>query len=170
MTETTHEESDRHHLWTLIRRIRFALLTSRNAQGQLHARPLATQNTEAYSDDKLYFFIAADSEVAADAERDAVVGVVYADPGDSRYVSISGQARVLIDTQLQMELWSSAAIVWFPGGVEDPNLRLLEIHIEEAEYWDSKSSKLMQTFKMAAAVAAGRKGADLGVHRDVAMD
>lgn len=170
MTETTHEAPDHHHLWTLIRRIRYALLTTRNAQGQLHARPLTTQNTEAYSDDKLYFFIAADSEVAADVERDAGVGVVYADPGDSRYVSISGKARMLVDTRLETALWSSAAIVWFPGGVEDPNLRLLEIHIEEAEYWDSKSSKLMQTFKMAAAVAAGHKGADLGVHRDVPMD
>ncbi len=66
----------------------------------------------------MYFFIAADSEVAADVENNPVVGVVYANPGDGRYVLISGQARVLIDSQLQMDLWSSAAMVWFPGGVD----------------------------------------------------
>jgi general stress protein 26 len=32
---------------------------------------------------------------------------------------------------------------WFPDGLDDPDLALLRVHVEAAEYWDSPSSTMV---------------------------
>ncbi len=170
MYSATEDDLARDHLWALVRRIRFALLTSRDAEGHLHARPLTTQNKLDQCDCTLYFFIAADSGTARDVENDSRVGVIYADPDDGCYVSASCKARVTRQPQRQAELWSAAAQAWFAGGPDDERLRLLEVQIIEAEYWDAKSSKLMRSLKLVAANLSGKTGdAPGGEHREVRM-
>ena len=34
------------------------------------------------------------------------------------------------------ELWTANLDRWFPRGLEDPDLALLEVRIDKAEYWD----------------------------------
>jgi general stress protein 26 len=59
-----------------------------------------------------------------------------------------------------------AAKAWFPGGPDDPNLQLLQVEVERAEYWDVKANKLVQLIKMGAAAATG-KPPRMGEHRQV---
>jgi len=64
-------------------------------------------------------------------------------------------------------LWSAAAKAWFPGGVDDPDLQLLRVQVQHAEYWDVKESRMVQLFKMAKAVVTGERPRGMGEHRDV---
>ena len=35
------------------------------------------------------------------------------------------------------ELWDESYKVWFPGGVEDPDIELISVRPERGEYWDT---------------------------------
>lgn len=158
--------SDPHKkLWELVKHMRFGMLTHRHADGMLHAHPLTTQNRSLDTDMMLYFFVSKKSELGQRVRADGNVNVNYADPQKDTYVSISGQAMVNEDVKLKKELFSALAKAWFPGGVEDPDLELLQVHIQHAEYWDVKESKTTQLYKMAKAAVTGTPP-QMGEHRE----
>ena len=143
-------------LWDMIHDIRFAMVTSRGGDGRLQSRPLTTQNRSLDADElSLWFFVSRGSEVAADIGRDPTVNVSYADADEDRYVSIAGSAELVNDQAQAEALWSVASQAWFPGGPADPSLQLVRVRVEQAEYWDVKSSKMVQLLKMAKAAVTG---------------
>lgn len=156
-------------LWTLIKDIRFGMLTHRTANGMLHAHPLTTQNRRMDAQTELYFFIPKSGELYERLLTDGEVNVSYADPGDDSYVSLSGQARFVDDLAQKEALWSTAAQAWFPGGHTDPNLALLAVRIRHAEYWDVHESKMVQLLKMAKAAVTGEPPRQLGDHKELTL-
>jgi len=154
-------------LWKIIKGTRFAMLTHRHGSGRLHSQPLTTQNKELGADSTLYFFIARDGDVAAHAAGDAHVNVAYANVDDDDYVSISGRASISEDAALKKALFGTQVKAWFPGGLEDPNLALLAVRIEEAEFWEAKDSKLVQLVKMATSAVTGKVPTDMSEHRKI---
>jgi len=59
---------------------------------------------------------------------------------------------------------------WFPKGINDPDLALVRVKISHADYWDVKSSKLVQLYKMAKAAITGKPPTDMGEHAEVKMN
>lgn len=159
--------TDEHTLWTLIKDIKFGMLTHRHADGHLHSTPLTTQNKADDEGTALYFFISRQSEIATCIARDSNVNVAYAHPGDDRYVSVSGHATIVEDQTKKDYLFTSFAKAWFPGGATDPDLALLHVNIGHAEYWDVKESKMMQLAKMAQAAITGEPPAKMGEHKEL---
>ena len=77
-------------------------------------------------------------------------------PASDAYVSVSGRASVVEDDARKKRMWSKFAQAWFPGGPEDPDLALIRVQIEEAEYWNVRESKVTQLFKIARATVTGQ--------------
>ena len=161
------QSTDGHTLWTLIKDIKFGMLTHRHSDGQLHSTPLTTQNKADDEGNALYFFIPRKSEIAACIAEDGTVNVAYAHPGDDRYVSVSGQASIVEDQAKKDYLFTSFAKAWFPGGATDPNMALLQINIGHAEYWDVTESKMVQLAKMAKAAITGTPPEKMGDHKEM---
>lgn len=161
--------SSREILWKLIKDIRFGMLTHRGANGTMHAHPLTTQNKDIDEQSQLYFFIPRDGEIYQRLQADKQVNVNYADPGDDSYMSISGSASFIDDMAKKEALWSKMTEAWFPGGPGDPNVALLAVKIDQAEYWDVKESKLTQLFKMARASITGNPPEDMGEHKEMKL-
>ncbi len=165
-----NDTAARDKLWTMIKGIRFAMFTTRHgSNGHLHSRPMTTQNKELEADDSLWFFMSKKGDPVDDLKTDPIVNVVYADPGSDTYVSVSGTAAMLEDAAKKKQLWNKIAEAWFPGGPTDPDLALIEVRIVHANYWDVKSSKLVQLFTMAKAAVTGKPPVDLGEHGEVRM-
>lgn len=164
---TTNPEQARTHLWDLIKDIRFAMFTTRHGNGHLHSRPMTTQNTGIGEDSSLWFFMSRAGEPVADLANDPTVNVTYADPGEDTYVSISGTAEVVEDASRKQELWSKMAVAWFPGGVTDPDLALVQVTMSHANYWDVDHSKVVQLFHMAKAIVTGKRPTELGEHAKI---
>lgn len=175
MTEHAHEDGhrdehgDREHLWKLIADTRFAMLTTRHSNGHLHSRPMTTQNRREDDDDSLWFFMSRSGDPARDLQADPTVNVVYADPGRDAYVSVSGTARIVEDADRKAALWNKMTEAWFPAGLSDPDLALVQVAITHADYWDVKDSKPTQVFKMARAAVTGKPPTDMGEHGRVDM-
>lgn len=139
--ETTQQDHHR-KFYALIRDIKFAMLTTVDAQGHLRSRPMATLEVE--PDGHLWFFTAIDAPKVEETRRDEHVNVSYAEPADNRYVSVSGRAQVLRDRDKIRALWQPMHKAFFPGGPEDPRLALLRITPDEAEYWSGPANALTQ--------------------------
>ncbi len=168
-THTPSPAEARTKLWELIKDIRFAMFTTRHTNGYLHSRPMTTQNRRIDEDTSLWFFMSRANGPVDDVRSDASVNVVYADPGNDSYVSVSGNARVVEDAARKEQLWSKMNDAWFPLGPTDPDVALIEVKIVQAHYWDVDDSKIVQLFKMAAATVTGNPPTDMGEHAAVRM-
>ena len=155
MSDVTTPDEKVKKLVEMIQGIRIAMLTTAMADGTLRSRPMATQQSE--FDGDLWFFTGAGSPKAHEIEEDAHVNVSYADADSQRYVSVSGRARVVRDRQKAEELWNPAYKAWFPGGLDDPNLALLKVEVDGAEYWDSPSGAVVHLIGVAKALATGER-------------
>jgi general stress protein 26 len=128
------KSNDLARLAALVRQIRTGMLTTLEVDGSLRSRPLETVQLD--SEGRLWFFSEASSPKAARVEAgDHRVNVSYADPRDEDFASISGTARVVRDPEKMRALWSRELQRWFPRGLDDPDLALLEVRIDKAEYW-----------------------------------
>lgn len=167
MEKTT--DPSRELLWSLIKDIKFAMFTTRHDNGHLHSHPMTTQNRKVDEDSSLWFFMSRKSDPVGDLEVESEVNVVYADPHKDSYVSVSGTAVVVDNLAKKEQLWSKMSEAWFPGGVTDPDLALVQVRISHANYWDVKSSKIVQLFEMAKAAVTGKPPTQLGEHGEVRM-
>ncbi|HYG04915.1 MAG TPA: pyridoxamine 5'-phosphate oxidase family protein [Stenotrophomonas sp.] len=136
----SRRQDDIRQLAELLRGIEVAMFTTVAADGRLVSRPLGTQEVE--FDGDLWFATAADSPKVAEITANPRVNVAYAAPERNTYVSVAGIARIVDDRAKVEQLWSPAMQVFFPGGKDDPQLRLIHVRAESAEYWNSPAGLL----------------------------
>jgi general stress protein 26 len=154
MPETDERGEQIKKLAEMIEEIDFAMLTTVAEDGSLHSRPMSTQRAE--FDGNLWFFTRASAPKVGEIEREHQVCVAYAKPEAQRYVSVSGRATVVRDRAKIEELWSPELKAWFPKGPEDPDLALLRVAVERAEYWDSPSSAVAHAVSFVKAMVTGQ--------------
>jgi general stress protein 26 len=140
----------------LVDEIRIAMMTTSEPNGMLRSRPLATLQMDA--DGNLWFFTSISSPKVEEIEGHRQVNLSYADPKDSDFVSISGTAVVLRDRDKMKELWTPWVEPWFPNGLDDPDLALLRVSIDQAEYWDAPDSKVGRLIGLTRAMKTGDRG------------
>ncbi len=148
MDHSKKHRSDAELLQEKIKGIRVAMLTTLEEDGSLHSRPMIAQDAE--FDGNLWFFTSAHAPKVNDVQRHQQVNLNYARPDGTTFVSISGTAQLLQDRKKIRELWQPICKTWFPDGEDDPNLALLKVHVERAEYWEwpsGKSGLLYSIFK-----------------------
>ncbi len=162
---TDNQKESVQKLAELIEGIDFCMLTTTDA-GLLRSRPMSTQKFE--GDGDLWFFTSDNTHKMAEIEKDPRVNVAYSDPDDNRYVSVSGRGEYVADRAKIEELWSPVLKAWFPDGLDDPHLCLLKVTVEQAEYWDAPSSKIVQLFGFVKALATGQE-ADYGENKKMAF-
>ncbi|HEV7349424.1 pyridoxamine 5'-phosphate oxidase family protein [Telluribacter sp.] len=149
--EVTHPDLKK--IQDIVDDIKVAMITTMEANGDHRSRPMQTQKFDA--DGCLWFFTNEHSPKIDELQQHPNINVSYADKGSRSYVSITGTASVVDDAETKKELWNPILKAWFPKGLEDPELTLLKIQIKEAEYWDGSSSKMVQAYKIAKALATG---------------
>ncbi len=146
-------------LRALIGGIDYAMLTTRSRHGVLVSRPLQTLQQDSIGD--LWFFTSAFSGKVEEVRIDSNVNLVYANPTRKFFLSISGQAEILVDRQKIVELWTASQTIFFPGGCEDPTLALLKVTPVTAHYWDGNESPLGLLLKFGKALMQG-ESSDIG--------
>jgi general stress protein 26 len=152
-------------LGELIKGIRVAMVTTVQTDGTLHTRPLASLAYE--NDGQLWFYTAMDSAKVDEVMHDVRTSVAFVNTGKDTYVAASGTADIVNDRDRIHELWTPFAKPWFPNGPDDPNLALLRVHVERAEYWTSPG-KAAYLFGVAKAAVTGKR-TQLGDNRKLTM-
>ncbi|WP_088006862.1 pyridoxamine 5'-phosphate oxidase family protein [Indiicoccus explosivorum] len=125
-----HEEAVR-TVYELIKDVDVAMLTT-VSEGKLVSRPLQTQEKE--FDGTLWFLTLKDTVKYDEIQKNPNVNVAYV--GKS-YVSISGTAEFVEDLERKKEYWNPVFDKLLETSYDDPNVVLIKVTAETAEYWES---------------------------------
>jgi general stress protein 26 len=154
-------------LGSMIEDIEIAMLVTRSRDGHYVSRPVATQKAE--FDGDLWFFTSAASHKAAEIKAHPQVNVSYASQDSNTYVSVSGTATVRRDRSKIDALWSDVLKVYFPNGKDDPDVTLIRVKVDTAEYWDGPGSLAGKALSFV--LAAVTQDADaMGDNRTLQLD
>jgi general stress protein 26 len=124
---------------TMMRDLDFCMLTTRDDDGGLHARPMSN-NGEVEFDGDVWFFSDADSRKVREIEAEPRVELSYADPKTYRFISMSGEASIVRDRAKKRELWIEELERWFDGGPESDDIVLIKVTPSVVEYWNGEDS------------------------------
>ena len=156
----TPDQADK--LWDLIKDVREGMFVTKVPF--LRARPMGIVQKD--FEGTLWFFTSRSSEKVEELEHDNEVCVTFANPKTTDYVSMSGSVSISRDYRKIDELWNTPTAAFFPKGKDDPDLILLRVDVERAEYWDSKSSKMVQLYEFMKGIVT-KQVPDLGENRKI---
>ncbi len=142
--------NDATKLWEMIKHIKMAMLTTQDSDGALRSRPMAAQQKD--FDGYLWFFTEASSHKVDEIHAHHQVNLSYVDAKQKRYISVSGKAQIMRDANKAKSLWHPFLSAWFPQGADSPEVALLRVKVEQAEYWESSARRAVQ-FEVTAQVA-----------------
>lgn len=91
------------------------------------------------------FLVDASTDWVADLMRaDAAVHMTFSDPRLNTFVSLNGTSFISADPAEINRLWAPAAAA-FLRGPEDPDVRVLQVKVDDGQWWDGPSGRLGQT-------------------------
>lgn len=125
-----------------------------NNKDDNHTRPMSTIEVE--ENGTLWFFTDIRSIKVEEVSIDRIVHLVYAHPGKESYLDVWGTAYVITDKQSIKDKWSPLVKAWFPGGIDDPNISLLQVKPESVYYWDAEAGKMVSFLKIIAGAITGK--------------
>ena len=163
MSAPQRRSDDLQKLRELVKDIDFCMLTTVDENNDLHSRPMSV-NGDIDPDGDLWFFTNASSHKVSEIARLPKVNVSFADPANQHYVSITGTAQLVRDREKIEELWKPEFKMWFPEGKDDPEIALLRVNLEKAEYWDSPSSTIAYVLSFVSSMVTGKE-ADYGENK-----
>lgn len=139
-------------VFSLVEKAKIGMLVTGGEPGSaIRSRPMSFVEVDRESM-TIRMFTDAGSLKEDDLRKDPRANISVMDKGHQSYVSLSGLVSVSDDTELKERLWSPMHLAWYPDGVEDPKLRVLEFRIAGADYWDAPGSKLVQMVGIVKAI------------------
>jgi general stress protein 26 len=159
--KTPAELEDR--VWHFAEKIRYGLLTTMNG-ARPHTRPLSAIPKR--DENAIYFLVDVSGTKNAEIEEHPAISLAFADPGKGDYVTINGSASVTNDRRKIKELWTPFAKAWWDDE-NDPDIRLLTVHPEEAELWEGPNKLIAAAIMLTAAVTGAKP--PVGEHGKVGL-
>lgn len=147
----SNQTPDRERVLQIARDARFAMVTSRSPDAELHARPMTPQLVD--DDAVIWFLAAADTDQARDIAAGPEVNVSFS--GSDAWLSVAGHAEIVDDRARVHEFWSSGSEAWFPEGPDDPRLRVLKVRGVSAEYWAAPGGRVATVISFVKAKTTG---------------
>lgn len=147
---------------------RVAMLTTIDTDGAPWNRPMGLQKPGDF-DGTLTLFTRADSDKVEHIERNNKVSLAFAKPDDSEYATMTGAATVSNDRDKIRDLWSPFLRAWWPEGPEDPSIRLIEVDVDRAEFWDSPDSAFVHAVGFIKAIVTGEPAHDVGDNAQISL-
>ncbi|WP_159012123.1 pyridoxamine 5'-phosphate oxidase family protein [Bradyrhizobium sp. S69] len=161
MTNDNARDVDR--AWELMKKIGFAMLVTHDGD-KLRARPMSAFLER--ENNAIYFLTDGRRHKDEEIARNPGINLSFANASDQKYVSVTGTAVVSNDRAKIKQLFSTPAKAWWDSA-EDPNIRVLKIVPDDAEFWDTPGS-VISYVKMATAAVTGSRP-EIGDNRKVTL-
>ncbi|MBZ9749323.1 pyridoxamine 5'-phosphate oxidase family protein [Deinococcus sp. HMF7604] len=151
---TTTREEALNKVGELIQDVKFAMLTVTDEHGHLKGHPMTTQDVE--FDGDIWFLGGKDTEQVRNMGARPQVNVSYSRPDKGIYVSVRGAASLVENRAKLEQVWSDFYKAYFPEGIDDPNIQLIRIEADGAEYWES-DGKVRSLIGLAKGLLTGKE-------------
>ena len=152
-------------VWDIIAQVQVCMLVTQFSAG-LRARPVEAR---LHGDGYIYFLTNADSDKRNEINASPDIALVFTDPKQKAYLSITGRGSIIRDEELAKAVWQLTDGVWWRDGPTDSNLRLLRVEPLTAELWDGPAGTGVEVFEFAKALVTGRPP-NLGENRKVTVE
>ena len=164
MEKNLHSKEAVAKLQTLLKDIGTCMFYTNTQNGIHNTRPMAVIEVDGMGN--VWFFTNQQSAKVKDIEKDSNVHLAFASPAKDSYVDLRGRASIEADRKSIEEKWNPIVKAWFPEGKDDPNLCLIKVKTDEAHYWDTDSTKMVEMLKIVTSMVTGKQLAE-GVHGDL---
>jgi general stress protein 26 len=153
------------HVWEIAGKIKTCMLVTISAS-KMRSRPMHAMPDRGGG----YLWFITDQRGAKDDEIRAAPDVClgFADTASNTYLSITGRAELFRDIAKARELWSIETQAWWPKGPTDPDVRVLRVTPDSAEYWDARGNSVTVALKLVVARLSGH-APDLGENEKVQL-
>ncbi|MDO5662029.1 MAG: pyridoxamine 5'-phosphate oxidase family protein [Brachybacterium sp.] len=131
----------------------WVMLTTANAGGKLVSHPMVIQ--EVTDDADLYFFVGLQGDQADALQAGSQLNVAAAESGS--WLSVSGRGEFVDNRAKLEELWNDEASAYFPGGLKDPNLGLMRVTTDSAQFWGLPGGKVAGIAQIVKARVSGER-------------
>lgn len=164
MPDTIDQKADQKaEVRAIINAAHMAFLVTHSANTGPHGRPMANAAVgEAV--EEIWFASQRDTLKIEELAADDRVFLGYT--SGTKWATVNGRAKLVEDRAKALELWSDVWKNWFTGP-DDPNLILIQVLPDHAEYWDG-GSKIIQMLKFATTAVTGIKTSS-GTHARVKL-
>ena len=82
-----------------------------------------------------WFFAPTDGRLVSELRADPAAVAAYRAEEGFTFVSVSGRATLETDEELKERYWLGELERWFPNGPSDPNVTLIRLDAEHADWW-----------------------------------
>ena len=142
----------RDRVWELAENIEFCMFITWDGEKQ-RARPLDAHVDQ--KDGAVYFLTDISGAKVDQVEEFPVVTLAFSDTRSMKFVTMSGTATVSNDRAKIRELFEPSSKAWWDSA-DDPAIRLITFHPDEAELWDSPNMLVSSVLMLTAAVTGAR--------------
>ncbi|PCH43390.1 hypothetical protein WOLCODRAFT_103445 [Wolfiporia cocos MD-104 SS10] len=154
-------------LHAIVKSVKTGMLTTRTADGQLHARAMAPTGPVSPTQATLVFIANKASAKFEEIENDSNVNVSFYDEKTTNWASYSGTARITQDREKISRHWTSALAAWFgdlgdgihKGDQHDPRVALIEVIPDEIRYWTATQGAIGRAVDVAVSAVTGKTAA-----------
>lgn len=163
-----NEDDQQKHLdfiWKAIEDLNVGMLTTRAGE-HLRGRPMSAIPRR--DDNVIWFLTDGQTHKEAELQQDPRACVLFADPGNHTYLSLSGEVTMSRDRALIRSLWNVALDAYWPDGPDASDVLLLGFRPREGEYWDAPSNPLVLAIKFVQAKIT-KERPDLGENARVSL-
>ena len=154
MSKAVTQDDKLGKLREIVKAVDICMLTTVGERGELHSRPMSN-NRDVEFDGDLWFFTYGSSHKVDEIGRVPHVNASFADTDAQLYASLTGRAEVVRDRAKIEELWKPQLRAWFPEGVDTPDIALLKVTVERAEYWDGSQSFVAHAVGLISSLISG---------------
>lgn len=130
-----------------------AMFTTVSPEGQIHSRPMQTQEREPDAD--VWFVTSLDTEKIAELKQNPNIGIIYHRDADHAYISLAGKARIETDKALIKSKWKEDWRAWFPDGPDQADIAMVKVDVVSAEWWFPEGGRLTVMWEAAKAYVTG---------------
>lgn len=153
-TENKNSEEALKKLKEMTSNIETSMMITNLGDHPLDAVPMTQKEID--DQGNIWFLSPGDSEHNKNISKDSKTQLLYSDPSDKQFISVYGDAEIVLKQEILEELYSNISDNWF-SGVNDPNLTAIKFIPKEAYYWDTKSNKYISFLKMGFASLTGNQ-------------
>lgn len=134
---------------------KWVMLTVAGAEGKLLSHPMSVQQVT--KDVDVWFFVGLQGDQADALRANPQVNIAVSRAG--AWLSVAGRAEFVEDRAKVDELWDDSVDAWFEQGKDDPNLGLLKVSGESAQFWGLPGGPVSALAQIAKAKITGEQTA-----------
>jgi general stress protein 26 len=146
---TDSAQDGRQKVRTIIEKTGVGMLTTLDADGGFVSRPMLALLID--GDAGVYFLTHSRSPKVVQIAAEPRVALSFVG-SDGMYLSMVGRASAVRDAALVERLWNPTYRAWFPDGAGDPDVTVLRVEVDRADFWEAPGSRVVRLIEAVTAV------------------